>query len=268
MAIDDHPVEVLRRHFELENASAMPFAGAILTALQAFPHPLPYPLDKLVGRLKEGIGADATHRIRVMLEVCGDESFSHDKRLRSVEAQLDEEQIKQRTEAALELLLDASRRASVTRSLERVKRIGMILANGIVPQVIDGDGTEEMMRIAMELSDRDVVYLGELVKLEGDKVRTSGRLERYDAHTRWEHGPWGTRPAEIWTAPSASSRAMAWYPGWRLQTIKTSWPTFRTGTSFCRRGSGLAIRSPALQRNPMPFRGGSRSDELASGPCS
>jgi len=38
MAIDDHPVEVLRKHFELENASAMPFAGAIITALQAFPH--------------------------------------------------------------------------------------------------------------------------------------------------------------------------------------------------------------------------------------
>ena len=34
MAIDDHPIEVLRRHFELENAYALPFAGAILTALQ------------------------------------------------------------------------------------------------------------------------------------------------------------------------------------------------------------------------------------------
>ena len=194
MAIDDHPVEALRRHFELEDASAMPFAGAILTAFQTIPHPLPFPLDKLVDRLKEGMGTDATHRIRVMVEVCGDEILRQDKRLRSLEERLSEEQVKQRTEAASELLLDASRRASVTRSLERVKRIGMILANGIVPQVIDGDGTEEMMRIAMELSDRDVVYLGELVKLEGERVRSSGRLERYDAHTRWEHGPWGTRP--------------------------------------------------------------------------
>ena len=59
---------------------------------------------------------------------------------------------------------------------------------------MDGDGNEELMRIAMELSDRDVYYLGELVKLEGDNVRTSGRLERYNAHTRWERGPWGTRP--------------------------------------------------------------------------
>ena len=51
------------------NASAKPFAGAILTALQAIPHPLPFPLDKVVGRLKEGMGADATHRIRVMLRL-------------------------------------------------------------------------------------------------------------------------------------------------------------------------------------------------------
>ena len=70
------------------------------------------------------MGADATHRIRVMLEVCGDEILRPDKRHRSLEAQLDEEQMKQRTEAASELLLDASRRASVTRSLERVKRLG------------------------------------------------------------------------------------------------------------------------------------------------
>lgn len=193
MAIDDHPIEVLRQHFELENASALPFAGPILTALQTIPYPLPFPLDKLVDRLKEGMGADAAHRIRVMVEVCGDEIIRQEKRLRSLEAQLDKEQAKQRTEAASELLLDASRRASVTRSLERVKRIGLILANGIMPQVIDGDGTEELMRIAMELSDRDVYYLGELVKLEGDNVRTSGRLERYNAHTRWEHGPWGMR---------------------------------------------------------------------------
>ena len=194
MAIDDHPTEVLRRHFELEDVYALPFAGAILTALQTVSHPLPFPLDKLVDRLKDGIGADATHRIRVMVEVCGDEIVRQDKRLRGLEAQLDEGQVKQRTEAASELLLDASRRASVTRSLERVKRIGMILANGILPQVVDGDGTEELMRVAMELSDRDVFYLGELVKLEGDSVRTSGRMERYNAHTRWEHGPWGTRP--------------------------------------------------------------------------
>ena len=94
----------------------------------------------------------------------------------------------------------------------------MILANGIVPQVIDGDGTEEMMRIAMELSDRDVVYLGELVKLEGERVRASGRLERYDAHTRWEGRPWGTRPDGELDGTFSKLRATGWFPGWHPRT--------------------------------------------------
>ncbi len=82
MAIDDNPVDVLRRQFELEDTSSMPFEGVILTALQSTSKALPYPLDKLVDRLKEGIGADATHRIRVMVEVCGDEIIRQDKILR------------------------------------------------------------------------------------------------------------------------------------------------------------------------------------------
>ncbi len=194
MAIDDNPVEVTRRLFELEDTSSMPFVGGILTALQSMPKPLPYPLDKLVDRLKEGIGADATHRIRVMVEVCGDEIIRHDKILQALESRLNEQQAKQRTETASELLLDASRRAAVTRSVERVKRIGLILANGILPEKIDADGTEEMMRIAMELSDRDESYLRQLVVLEGTKLQAAKRIERYDAHSTWERGPWGTNP--------------------------------------------------------------------------
>jgi hypothetical protein len=50
-----------------------------------------------------------------------------------------------------------------------------------------------MMRVAMELSDRDIELLRELVRIEGEAVRTKGRLERYDAYTRWEQGQWGTR---------------------------------------------------------------------------
>ena len=49
------------------------------------------------------------------------------------------------------------------------------------------------MRVAMELSDRDIELLRELVKLEGATVGTQGRIARNDAHTRWEHGSWGTR---------------------------------------------------------------------------
>ena len=99
-----------------------------------------------------------------------------------------------RTEAASRLLLDASRKAMATRAIERVKRIAIILANGIVdPRPIDEDEVEEMMRIATELTDQDVSFLRELVLIEGNLVRLNGRIERYTAHTQWERGPWGTK---------------------------------------------------------------------------
>jgi hypothetical protein len=192
VAIDDNPVEVFRRQVDAEDSSAIPFASLILTALQA--SPLPYPFDKMVDWLKEGIGTGAAHRIQLMLEVFGDEIVRQDKLLRTLASRLNEEQSKRRAQVASELLIDASRRAAVTRSVERVKRIGLILANGMVPEEVDADETEEMMRIAMELSDRDVSCLRDLVNLEGATLQIAKRIERYDAHNAWERGPWGTTP--------------------------------------------------------------------------
>lgn len=194
MASDDHPIEALRQQFKLEDVSSTPFSGIVVKALQSLPKALPYPFDKLIDLLKEGLSTDAAHRIQTMVEVCSEEIIRQDGEIRNLVLRLDEQQKKQRTEATSELLLDASRRAAITRSLERVKRIGVILANGVTPEKIDGDETEEMMRIAMELSDQDVFYLSELVKLEGLKLRSTKRIERYDAHTTWERGPWGTIP--------------------------------------------------------------------------
>jgi hypothetical protein len=103
-------------------------------------------------------------------------------------------EFKVRTESASKLLLNASRKAMVTRAIERVKRIGIILANGIVePHPIDEDEIEEMMRIATELTDQDVGYLRDLVVIEGDLVKVNGRIERHTAHTQWERGPWGAQ---------------------------------------------------------------------------
>ena len=194
MAIDDNPIEVTRRMFDLEDTSSTPFAGGILKALHSIPKVLPFPLDKLIDRLKEEISADAAHRLEVMMEVCGDEVIRHGEKLKAIESRLDEQQAKQRTQAASELLLDASRLAVLTRSVERVRLIGLILANGILPEIIDADETEEMMRIAMELSNIDVFYMRQLVVLEGAKLQIAKRIVRYDAHTIWECGSWGTSP--------------------------------------------------------------------------
>jgi hypothetical protein len=75
-----------------------------------------------------------------------------------------------------------------------VKRIGLILANGTIqPDPTNSDEIEEMMRIAMELSDNDIRYLGELVRIEGKQVVSQGGISRYSAHQTWEQGFWGTR---------------------------------------------------------------------------
>src|SRR5260370_3074150 len=103
------------------------------------------------------------------------------------------EEVKVREEISTDLLLDAARKAENTRAKERVKRIGMILANAVVdPKRRDADEAEEMMRVAMELSDRDVQLLGELVRIEGAMLQTQPHIPRYQAHQAWEHGFWGT----------------------------------------------------------------------------
>jgi len=89
-------------------------------------------------------------------------------------------------------VLDALRRAANTRAKERIKRIGLILANAFTQvKHANDDETEEMMRVATELSDSDVEHLKELVRIEGTMLEGKHHIPRYDAYVKWEHGRWG-----------------------------------------------------------------------------
>jgi hypothetical protein len=68
-----------------------------------------------------------------------------------------------------------------------------VLMLPIRPKPTDADEVEELMRVAMELSDRDIEPLRELVRIEGDAVRAQSRIPGYDPHIRWGQGSWGTR---------------------------------------------------------------------------
>ncbi|MGD0012701.1 MAG: hypothetical protein ABSE93_29680 [Terriglobia bacterium] len=104
------------------------------------------------------------------------------------------EESRVRDQALTDLVLDAAHKAENTRAKERVKRIGLILANGIVElKPPDADEIEEMMRVAMELSDRDIEFLGGLVKIEGSMLQAQDHIPRYAAHTKWEQSRWGDR---------------------------------------------------------------------------
>ncbi len=195
MPADDFSFDALRHQFDLEDTSASPVNKAILSVLSSVPSELlPWPIDKAVEKIKERLGADSLDRIRVMLETCMEEVRRHDTELKRLREDTSADEQAKRTEAMKELLLDAARRAEATRAMERVKRIGTILAHAAVePKPIDAEEIEEMMRIAMNLGDRDTEYLGELVRIEGAMVRDKGRAERQSAYRQWELGFWGPR---------------------------------------------------------------------------
>jgi chemotaxis protein histidine kinase CheA len=191
MAIDD-PIRAVEQQFEMEDSSVSPVTKKVLSLVSLFP--LIWPFSKLAEALKNHLASDALERIRLMLETCANEISQHAKELEQLSKTIGEQQAQLREEIARQLLLDAARKAESTRAKDRVKRIGLILANAVTePKQADADQVEEMMRVAVELSDRDVELLQELVRVEGSAVQAKGRLERYDAHTRWEQCSWGNR---------------------------------------------------------------------------
>jgi len=196
MAIDDNPIEALRRQFELEDSSKSPVSTGLVKAaseLLGFGK-LPGPLDPIIRKVAEIISDDGHARIKIMLETVADQVIKHDKEIRELREKQNSEQGKQRSEQEARLVVDGARRAAATRSMERVKRIGIILAQAIFePTPPDEDEIEEMMRVAAELAEEDVKYLGDLVRVEGRILRGKTHIERYTAYIEWERGPWGTR---------------------------------------------------------------------------
>jgi hypothetical protein len=191
MPIDD-ATRALKQLFELEDLSKSPVSERLAAVVSALP--LPYPFDKLAESIKGRLTSDAVQRIKLMLEACIEETNRQAERVGNLQAKMDEQEAQIRSDVLTELVMDAARKAENTRSKERVKRIGRILANAAFEtKPTDADEVEEMMRVAMELGDREVKLLRALVKIEGESVLTKGRIERYDAYTRWEKGPWGNR---------------------------------------------------------------------------
>jgi chemotaxis protein histidine kinase CheA len=190
MPADDHPFAALEKQLEMEALSLSPVTRTILNAAAHFK----WPFNKAAEILRARLVASSSERISLMLETCMAEVRKHDSVIKELSEKRPPEEVKAREEISTELLLDAARKAENTRAQERVKRIGLILANAVLePKRTDADEAEEMMRIAMELSDRDVYLLGELARVEGTMLETQAHIPRYAAHQAWERGPWGTR---------------------------------------------------------------------------
>lgn len=196
MPTDDHPFDALEKQLRMENLAASPAAKIVVKFLSLMP--LNWPLDKVAGSLTGHLAADSVAQIRLMLETCVSEVRKHEGEIGKLRdatmKEASEEESLVRDQALADLVLDAAHKAESTRAKDRVKRIGLILANGIVAlKPSDADEVEEMMRVAMELNDRDIDYLRELVKIEGSSLQAQEHIPRYDAYTKWEQGRWGDR---------------------------------------------------------------------------
>jgi len=192
MPIDDHPFDALEKQFQMEDLSVSPVGRALLAIAEKLP--LDWPLDKAVESLKNHLAGDSLERMRLMLETCMNEVRKYDAEIRQLRERITNAEWQLREETLRGLVLDAARKAESTRAAERVKRIGLILANAAIElNPTDGDEVEEMMRVAMELSDRDIEFLRDLIKIQGSLLQTQQHVPRFQAYKSWEYGPWGKK---------------------------------------------------------------------------
>jgi hypothetical protein len=188
MAIRD-PMDALEKQFENEERASDPIASRLAEWVAALP--LPFPVDKAVGAVTTRLNRDRIEKIELMLEVMRDELRRHEDLIHAISNAPEAERWQKEW---LGLVQDGLKRAERTRAKTRVVRIGRILANSLVTTPVPAsDDVEEMMRVAMELSDREVDFLKELVRVQGETVRAQGRIPRYDAWTSWLNTRWGER---------------------------------------------------------------------------
>jgi hypothetical protein len=196
MAIDDNPIEVLRKQFELEDISKSPVTEQVVKITAELAKFLSFTsaLQSILQKVGERIRTDSVERIAIMLTTVADVVLRHDRDISQLRESQSAEQKKARDEQEARLVVDGARRASATRSITRVERIGIILARTIsAPIPPDEDEIEEMMRIATELTEVDVTYLRDLVSLQAQYLQGRSHVERYTAYQSWVNGPWGDR---------------------------------------------------------------------------
>jgi hypothetical protein len=194
MTIDENPIKALKQQYEMEDLSSSPVTGKVLQIASELPI-IPPALSKVIDWLKKYMAADAAERDHLMLETIAEEVVKHEKELERTKKVLADQETRMSEEVLGPLLVDAFRKAENTRAKDRVRRIGLILANAMIETAPkDSDEIEEMMRVAMELSDGDVRFLKDLVKLEGHMLEGDlKRIPRHAAHVKWAEGPWGER---------------------------------------------------------------------------
>jgi|SRR5579862_7967193 len=192
MTTIDDPIKAVQQQFANEERASDPVFPRVARLVQTLSASLPLePVLKAFGGISGAVlahlQADRNEKMDLLINTIIAEFQRLERRVEASEAS-----IKARFEQWTPLVVDGLNRAERTRSKDRIMRIGFILSNSLTsPAPIDSDNVEEMMRIAMELSDRDIYYLKELLAVEGGVVEAGGRIDRFSAWMSWPKGPWG-----------------------------------------------------------------------------
>jgi hypothetical protein len=184
MPIDD-PLAAIEQLNESDLRTSSPVTQCVAGLVSYLP--LPSLTDKVVDYFVGRLEGSRDEKIQLTIDVITTELQYLQNRLRELGEKSDEKSVV----SWLELVMDGLRKAEQTRAKERVKRIGRILANSIaaVPSPSDDD-VEEMMRVAMLLSDSEVKALSALVNLQGHMLTDRGKVNRSQGWRSWPQGGW------------------------------------------------------------------------------
>src|SRR5579872_5697877 len=139
MAIDDDPFDALEKEFQMENLAVSPITSAVWRVISLLP--FPWPFDKAADEIKGFVAAESLSHVVLLLKTCITELRKQQATVNQL--RINESARREREQVSRELLLDAARKAEATRSKDRVKRIGLILANAVVdPKPLDPDEIE------------------------------------------------------------------------------------------------------------------------------
>jgi hypothetical protein len=112
------------------------------------------------------------------------------RRVRAKLEELDEEYRRFVQGEFWDLVTDGLQKAERTRSANQIARIAKILVNAAIEGPSrPADMTEEFMRIAMDVDDKDADVLGELVRGQRNRLLPGvGRVDHESANNYWRSG--------------------------------------------------------------------------------
>jgi hypothetical protein len=187
LAIDDPPLTVAQALLAAEDRSRT--AGWVRAAVAGFCKLLPFPGKAIASFLE----ARDSEKLNYLMELVIQSLNLLEDKIETL-ASTSEEHVRFRNSEWLPLLEDAARRTVQVRAQERIARIALILTNSLVedppPQA---DDIEEMMRIAAELADRDVLALRIIVERLGPQVSRDKRMSYQGAYDRWKSLAWNAK---------------------------------------------------------------------------